>query len=251
MMNWPRSRRIFYAALTSAALPMALTASVRLQAQADAGVIVACVNANGEMRVAGDAGACGKNETALTWNTRGPAGIAGPAGPIGAVGPAGPEGPAGRDGRDGGSVTPTPTVTAQMKIDGLNANNPTPIFGFTLGATNTTSTTGGGGGAGTVTFANLVVSKMLDGDSVPLLQAAATGQHLRSLVIEVSAAGSNVPFATYTFDDVVVASTALGSSTSAINEQDAFDFSRITSDVTLNGQTFHSCFDVKALTSCS
>jgi hypothetical protein len=49
---------------------------------------------------------------------------------------------------------------------------------------------------------------------------------------------------------VSVASNVLGSSASAINEQDAFNFRRITSDVTLNGQTFHSCFDVKALAPC-
>jgi len=34
------------------------------------------------------------------------------------------------------------------------------------------------------------------------------------------------------------------------SEQDTFDFRRITSDVSVNGQTFHSCFDVKASTSC-
>ncbi len=138
-----------------------------------------------------------------------------------------------------------------MRIDGLNGNNATPIFSFSLGATNSVSTSGGGGGAGKVTFANLVVSKMLDGDSVPLLQAAATGQVLRNLVIDVFVAGRNVPFATYTFEDVVVTSNVLGSSTSAVNEQDAFDFRKITSDVTISGQTFHSCFDIKAVASCS
>ena len=181
----------------------------------------------------------------------GAAGVAGPAGPIGAAGPEGPAGRDGRDGRDGGNIVPPPTVTAQMRIDNVNGANPTPIFGFTLGATNSSTTSGGGAGAGKVTFANLVVSKMLDGDSVPLLQAAATGQVLRTLVIDVFAAGTNVPFATYTFEDAVVTSNVLGSSTSAVNEQDAFDFRRITSDVTVNGQTFHSCFDIKAFSSCS
>ena len=142
------------------------------------------------------------------------------------------------------------TVNARMRIDGLNSNNLTPIFSFTLGATNSVSASGAGGGAGKVSFANLVVSKMLDGDSVPLLQAAATGQVLRSLVIEVLDAGGT-PFATYTFEDVVVTSNVIGASTSTVNEQDAFDFRKITSDVTIGGQTFHSCFDIKALASCS
>src|SRR5262249_49487509 len=80
--------------------------------------------------------------------------------------------------------TPAPTVSAQMTIDSLNGGNTTPIVSFSLGATNSASTASGGG-AGKVTFANLVVSKLLDGDSVPLLQAAATGQVFKSLVIEV------------------------------------------------------------------
>jgi type VI protein secretion system component Hcp len=140
-------------------------------------------------------------------------------------------------------------VVAQMRIDSLNGNNPTPILSFSLGATNAVSTAGGG--AGKVTFSDLAVSKQLDGDSVPLLQAAATGQVFKSLVIEVSTAGSAIPFATYTFEDVTVTSTVLGSANGSVSEQDAFDFRRITSDVTLNGQTFHSCFDIKALSSCS
>ena len=250
-MNRQQSKRFLCGVCASAAMVVALTAGVRLHAAADGTAIVACVGTTGDVRIVTGAGECGKHETPLTWNIQGPAGIPGQ---TGATGPAGPEGPAGRDGRDGrdggGNAPPAPVVTAQMKIDSLNGNNPTPILGFSLGAANSVSTAGGGGGAGKVTFSNLVVSKMLDGDSVPLLQAAATGQHLKNLVIDVFAAGSSVPFATYTFEDVFVASTVLGSSTASITEQDAFDFSRITSDVTVNGQTFHSCFDVKTLTSC-
>src|SRR5262249_17821195 len=106
-------------------------------------------------------------------------------------------------------------------------------------------------GAGKVTFSNLVVTKLLDGDSVPLLQAAATGQVLNSVVIDLFEGGANQPFATYTFQGVRVVSTVFGESDATVTEQDAFDFRTITSNVTLNGQTFHSCFDVKALASCS
>jgi len=94
------------------------------------------------------------------------------------------------------------------------------------------------------------VSKTLDDDSVPLLQAAATGQVLRQLTIEVVAIGASAPFAAYTFENAIVTSNVLGSTTSMVSEQDAFDFNRITSDVTFNGQTFHSCFDIKALATC-
>jgi type VI protein secretion system component Hcp len=245
--------RVLLAAVASVS-GFLITTSAQGQPQAASGVIVACVGPSGEMRASNGADGCKKNETPLTWNVQGQGGIQGPTGAMGSSGPAGPAGPeglAGRDGRDGrdggGNAPPAATVTAQMKIDGLNGNNPTPIFGFSLGATNSSSASG----AGKALFANLVVTKMLDGDSVPLLQAAATGQVLRTVVIDVFAAGSGVPFATYTFDDVVVTSNVLGASNSAVNEQDAFDFRRITSDVTVNGQTFHSCFDIKAVTSCS
>jgi len=142
-------------------------------------------------------------------------------------------------------------VTAQLRIDGINDGRPTPIASFSLGATDTLSTSGGaGGGAGKVSFSNLVIAKTLDGDSVPLLQAASTGQNLRSLSIDVFAAGSTTPFATYTFEDVLVTSTVFGTPASLVGEQDSFDFRKIIADVNINGQIFHSCFDLKSLTPC-
>ena len=142
-------------------------------------------------------------------------------------------------------------VVLQMRIAGINDNNPAAIQSFSLGATDTLGTsTGSGGGAGKVSFANLAVSKGLDADSVPLLQAAATGQVLKTLVIDVFASHDGAAFATYTFEDVVVTSNVIGAANSSTSEQDAFDFRRITSDVSINGQTFHSCFDVKTSTSC-
>jgi len=142
--------------------------------------------------------------------------------------------------------------SAQLRLDGVNGGAPTPITAFSLGATDSVSTSGGaGGGAGKVSFSNLVVSKTLDGDTVPLLKAASTGQVLPSLSIDIFSAGSSTPFATYTFSDVVVTSTVVGSPASLVSEQDSFDFRTITADVTLNGQTFHSCFDIKTLSACS
>jgi type VI protein secretion system component Hcp len=152
-----------------------------------------------------------------------------------------------------GSVHAAPAasgVVLQMRIFGINDNSPTTIQSFSLGATDTLSTSASGGGAGKVLFANLAVSKGLDADSVPLLQAAATGQTLKTVVIDVFASRDGAPFATYTFEDVIVTSNVIGAANSSTSEQDAFDFRRITSDVSINGQTFHSCFDVKTSTSC-
>jgi Collagen triple helix repeat (20 copies) len=63
-----------------------------------AGVIHACFKAdNGQLRLT-NTGACGANETSLSWNQTGPAG---PPGPVGSQGPAGPPGPAGSQGPPG------------------------------------------------------------------------------------------------------------------------------------------------------
>src|SRR5215471_12955438 len=182
----------------SASVLMVVGAGLGLHAAGDSSVIVACVSNNGQMRIVGSTAECKQSESALAWNIQGPAG---PQGLQGTAGAAGPEGPAGRDGRDGGNNAPPPTVTAQMRIDGVNSGSATPITSFSLGATDTVTTGGGaGGGAGKVTFSNLVVTKTVDGDSVPLLQAASTGQILPRLSIDVFNAGSSTPFATYTFD---------------------------------------------------
>jgi len=146
------------------------------------------------------------------------------------------------------AVAPASGVIVQMRVVGINDNVPTTIQSFSLGATDTLAASGSGAG-GKVLFANLTVSKVLDADSVPLLQAAATGQVLKTLVIDVFAEHDGTPFATYTFEDVVVTSNAIGAGSST-TEQDAFDFRRISSDVSINGQTFYSCFDVKAGASC-
>jgi len=95
------------------------------------GPIHACVERNsGQVRIVGSQDRCRPNESALVWNTSGPAGPAGPqgdagpagsqgpAGPAGAqgeVGPAGPQGPAGAAGPQGdvGAVGPAGPAGSQ------------------------------------------------------------------------------------------------------------------------------------------
>ena len=154
MIDRRQFNRVVHAVLAGAVLWLVGAGAAQAQGVAP-GVIVACVGPTGDMRAVSGGDTCKRNETPLTWNVQGPAGVpgpagqAGPAGQGGPAGPAGPEGAAGRDGRDGrdgaGNVPPAPVVNAQMKIDGLNGNNPTPIFSFSLGATNTVSTSSGGG----------------------------------------------------------------------------------------------------------
>jgi type VI secretion system secreted protein Hcp len=250
-LSHPHSvRRIVYAASASLVVSFVMFASTNLSAQS--GVIRACVGNDGKISVVDAAGSCKHNESLLIWNAAGPAG---PTGPQGSIGPAGPEGPAGRDGRDGRDGTsplpPAPSVTMTMKVDGMNGNNPTPIQAFSLGASNTGDlSSGGGGGAGKVDFQNLNVIKLLDGMSVPLLSAAATGKHITNVTIDVFQIGSSTPFATYVFQDVLVTADVFGSSQNAVNEQVSFNFAKIISDITVGGTSFHSCFDIKSNTAC-
>lgn len=73
------------------------------------GTIAACYTTKGDdggvgkgsLRVVDTAGECTKNEQALTWNQRGPAGAPGPAGAAGPVGPQGTKGEAGATGPPG------------------------------------------------------------------------------------------------------------------------------------------------------
>jgi type VI protein secretion system component Hcp len=104
-----------------------------------------------------------------------------------------------------------------MNVDGLNADNPTPILNFNVGASN--PTTSGGAGAGKVSFSALNVTKLLDGLSVSLLRAEATGHHFPHVTIEVFEAGQTSPFAIYTFGLVFVTSDVLGSGESALAAQ--------------------------------
>jgi len=63
--------------------------------------INACVTDNGQMRIVGDATACKRGETPLTWNVQGPVGPIGPQGSKGDTGPMGPQGATGPIGQPG------------------------------------------------------------------------------------------------------------------------------------------------------
>jgi type VI secretion system secreted protein Hcp len=249
--------RLACGAAASAGLSFVLFATT---VSAQSGAIRGCVGPSGQLTIIGQGQSCKQNESLLVWQTQGPAGATGPQGPTGAVGPEGPagppgpEGPAGRDGRDAtGPVPPAPAVTMTMKVEDMNGNQPTPIFTFSLGATNTASGPiggGGGGGIGKASFQDLSVTKMLDGMSLALLTAAATGDHIAHVTIAVFEPGAATPFATYVFSQVFVTADLLGSSQSAITEQVSFKYSKIESHVIFNGMTFDSCYDVVEQKGC-
>lgn len=100
-------RRHRFSTALIAGLSLTLVASAGIATAAvTSGVISACVDREGHLRVASR---CHDDEKSLSWNTAGVQGPQGPAGAAGADGAPGPQGPAGADGVPGkeGAVGPT------------------------------------------------------------------------------------------------------------------------------------------------
>jgi hypothetical protein len=84
----------------------AALAAARDDGSPSGGVIRACSRiGDGRLRLAGPAG-CRRQERAISWNVKGPAGDPGPAGPSGPEGPAGPTGAPGPPGPPGPAGPP-------------------------------------------------------------------------------------------------------------------------------------------------
>jgi hypothetical protein len=95
-MRIPRYRPSARTTVAVAALVVAAGGIAVAAIPDSSGVIHGCYGkSNGQLRVVDSAGGCKKNETAISWNQRGPAGPRGLPGPRGPQGPPGPQGPAG------------------------------------------------------------------------------------------------------------------------------------------------------------
>jgi type VI secretion system secreted protein Hcp len=191
------------------------------------GTIHACYATNGTptgaARIVEETETCAATEKALTWSQTGPTGPTGSTGPSGASGPAGPAGDSGSSsgsfGGSGGSDTGStgsdqgggPSADIFLKLDGISGESTDQdhkgeidVEAFTFNGKRPTS----GAGAGKVKFSALRVIKVYDASSPKLMQAAATGRHIRSAVLTFRRSGdpNGVEFLTYKLSDVVVAS---------------------------------------------
>ena len=128
---------------------------------------------------------------------------------------------------------------------------PVPIANFSFGEVNPTTigSATGGAGAGKLSYSNVVVNKMLDAVSVALLRTAATGAHGR-LTIRAFNVGETIPFATYQFDTAFVVSDVIGGNGNSLNETVMFVFGTLTTDVSIGGTSYHSCWNTITNTSC-
>ena len=90
------------------------------------------------------------------------------------------------------------------------------VLSFSWGDSNTASvTTGGGGGAGKATFQDLMIVHNIDKASPRLLEACATGQHLKDATITHRKAGKGQQeFLIVKMNDVIVTAVSHGGTTS-------------------------------------
>jgi type VI secretion system secreted protein Hcp len=183
------------------------------------------------------AAVCKENEeTQITWNQKGPTGPQGPPGTSGTNGSPGGQGPAGESG--GGETTfglENKTGLTFLKLDGIGGaatdkrhKGDIEIDSFSFGLTNAGAHgSGGGGGAGKVSLSSFKILKPLDKSSPLLLNACATGKHIKfaELVFARKAGGTQMDYLYLKLDDVLVSSVqAGGSSKGTPEEQVTFNF---------------------------
>jgi type VI secretion system secreted protein Hcp len=214
-----KSRAIKVAVPTAAALIAGGAVALGAIPSSD-GTIHACYatggTPTGALRIVDEGVQCGAGETAISWNERGPAGPAGPAGPTGDTGASG-SGDTGSTGSDTGSVGSQaggPSADIFLKLDGIPGESADDkhkgeidIEAFTFNATR-----GGANGAGKVKFAPFRFIKVYDASSPKLLQAAASGRHIRSATLTFRRSGDagDVEFLTYKLTDIVVSAYQQG-----------------------------------------
>jgi type VI secretion system secreted protein Hcp len=219
-----RSRTLKIAVPTAAALIAGGAVALAAIPSSD-GTIHACYATGGTppgaLRIVDEGIQCASGETAISWNQQGPVGPAGPAGPQGDPGSSG-SGGSGSNG-DTGTVDTQgggPSADIFLKLDGIAGESTDDkhkgeidVEAFAFSAQRAAAGSGsGGGGAGKVKFAPFRLIKVYDASSPKLLQAAASGHHIKSATLTFRRSGDegDTAFLTYKLTDVVVSSYQQG-----------------------------------------
>jgi type VI secretion system secreted protein Hcp len=210
-------RRALKIALPAALALGAGTAVAIAAIPASDGTIHACYSTTGTptgaARIVEETDTCATTEKALTWNQTGPTGPAGPSGPSGPPGDSGSSGSGSFGGTDtgtsGGDQAGGPSADIFLKLDGIAGESTDEdhkgeidVEAFTFNAKRATAS------GGKMKFAPFRFIKVYDASSPKLVQAAASGRHIRSAVLTFRRSGdpNGVEFLTYKLSDVVVAS---------------------------------------------
>ncbi|HTZ04355.1 MAG TPA: type VI secretion system tube protein TssD [Gaiellaceae bacterium] len=182
------------AVLAAAGTTYALAASGASTTQ----TINACVKANGDIRLVSAAANCRRDETAISWNTVGPAGPQGPQGIAGRDGQTGPQGPAGVSGTnppDPDDVAATVTVTGQKQ--GPFSNDPIPVTAVSHEIVSPRDPASGLP-TGKRQHKPITITKEVDASSPLFLNALVTNENLKTVVITLTTADKTVETITLT-----------------------------------------------------
>jgi type VI secretion system secreted protein Hcp len=206
-------RRALKIALPAALALGAGTAVAIAAIPASDGTIHACYSTTGTptgaARIVDETDTCAASEKALTWNQTGPTGPSGPAGPTGPPGDSGSSGTGSFGGTDTGSGSAQgggPSADIFLKLDGISGESTDEdhkgeidVEAFTFNAKRA---------SGKVKFSPLRVIKVYDASSPKLMQAAASGRHIRSGTLTFRRSGdpNGVEFLTYKLSDLTVSS---------------------------------------------
>jgi hypothetical protein len=146
-------------------------------AATDGGTTISgCVAKDGKLRVLSGADVCKSDETALSWNSVGPAGPQGPAGAAGAAGPAGAPGRDGVSNPDAADATWTVTQGTQTLSTGV-------LIGLSHEVVAPQAVgIGGGGAAGKTIHKPFNVTKVVDSSSPKLMGALLNNSHVTVLI---------------------------------------------------------------------
>jgi type VI secretion system secreted protein Hcp len=203
-------RRALKIALPAALALGAGTAVAIAAIPASDGTIHACYSTTGTptgaARIVDETDTCAATEKALTWNQTGPTGPAGPTGPPGDTGTSGTGTFGGTDTGSGSDQGGGPSADIFLKLDGIsgestdeNHKGEIDVEAFTFNAKRA---------SGKVKFSPLRVIKVYDASSPKLMQAAASGRHIRSGTLTFRRSGDpdGVEFLTYKLTDLTVTS---------------------------------------------
>lgn len=123
-----------------------------------------------------------------------------------------------------------------LKIDGIDGESTDDkhkgeleIQSWSWGATNmATMGAGGGGGGGKADFSDITISKFADKSTPKLLNAVATGQHIKSMILVCrKAGGDKQEYLKVTLSDVLISSyhsSASGGSSPIPNESISLNY---------------------------
>jgi type VI secretion system secreted protein Hcp len=203
-------RRALKIALPAALALGAGTAVAIAAIPASDGTIHACYSTTGTptgaARIVDETDTCAATEKALTWSQTGPTGPAGPTGPPGDTGSSGTGTFGGTDTGSGSDQGGGPSADIFLKLDGISGESTDEdhkgeidVEAFTFNAKRA---------SGKVKFSPLRVIKVYDASSPKLMQAAASGRHIRSGTLTFRRSGdpNGVEFLTYKLSDLTVTS---------------------------------------------